>query len=335
MIWVVVLLGIAVVGLVVAVVWLTFRPMPALQPSPISGLDDLRQLLVNLQAQIGRDSGLQQTIQQSLGHAQTAVEELHRLKIERQSDRQVSDAKLATLEMELRKVSGVLAGRNSGGAGENILREALRLFPSEWVRSPFQVGGNDVEFGLVLFNKQVIPIDSKFAATELLEAMARPGDDGEKVRALKQIEDRVLKRAAEVGKYLDPSTTTPFAICAVPDSVYQVLRSAHLRAWQDYRVMVMSYSTTIPVLLALFHLHQKYAGTVDEAQLEACLSAIETQVVVIHKSLENKVKEAETRLGNAYAECSGALGMIEGSLAKVKASRLDAVPEEVREEVTG
>ena len=187
-----------------------------------------------------------------------------------------------------------------------------------------QIGGNDVEFGLVLYDRRVIPIDSKFAATEWLEQLEQ-APESEKPRHLKMIEDRVLRRASEIAKYLDPTVTTPFAICAVPDSVHRVLRGAHTRAYQEYNILVMAYSTAIPVLLAIYQMHLKSIGQLDEARVEACLKAIETQVVAIRKNLENRVKDAQVQLGNAYQECMQALGAIEGSIASTKASRLEAV----------
>jgi len=326
-------LSVAVVGLGLAVIWLASRL--ASPPVIDEALRQVPQRVADLLAQLGRESAFQQNLRQALVDARMAVAELQRLKGERQADLQAFSSKLATVEGELRKVSGVLAGRGSGGAGENILREALRLFPHEWVRSPFQIGGKDVEFGLVLFDKRVVPIDSKFAATELLEQLERLGDDGEKGRLLRQIEDRVLRQAAEIGKYLDPSITTPFAICAVPDSVYRVLRGAHTRAYQDYRVIVMSYSTTIPVLLALYQLHLKYLGNLDEARLDACLSAIEAHVGMIRRNMENRVKDAQVQLGNAYQECLQAVGAIEGSVASLKAGRLTPVADDAETEVVG
>lgn len=320
----VIALACAVVGLAGALIWMITRQ--ARQRSVTDEvLRDLPQRLLDLMAQIGRDSAFQRDLQEVLRDAKTATAELQRLKGERQADLQAFTNKLLLLETELRKVSGTLAGRGSGAAGENILREALQLFPQEWVRTHFQVGGNDVEFGLALFDKRVVPIDSKFAATELLEQLERAANDVDKQRLQRQIEERVLKRAAEVGKYIDPSITTPFAICAVPDSVYRALRGAHTRAYQDYKVIVMAYSTTIPVLLALYDLHLKYVGSIDEVRLEACLSAIETHVGLIRNNLENRVKNAQVQLGNAYQECLQAVGAIEGSIASIKASRMDGV----------
>ncbi len=319
-----VVLSVAVVALTAALVWVATRRAAA-PPVTDETLRQLPQRLLELMAQIGRDSAFQQNLQQVLSDARSATAELQRLKGERQADLQNFTTQLTKLDAELRKVTGVLAGRGSGGAGENIVREALQLFPQEWVRTHVQIGGNDVEFGLVLFDKRVVPIDSKFAATELLEQLEVAPNESDKQRLARQIEDRVLKRASEVGKYIDPSVTTPFAICAVPDSVYRALRLAHTRAFQDYKVMVMSYSTTIPVLLALYDLHLKYVGSIDEARLEACLSAIETQVGVIRKNLENRIKDAQVQLGNAYQESLQAVGAIEGSVASIKSSRMDTV----------
>ncbi len=281
----------------------------------------------SLQAQLGRDSAFQSDLQRVLAGVQTASIELAQLKGERESDLREWTRQLSEVRGALDTVSTTLVGRRSGAAGENILREALRAFPVEWIRSPYY----DVEFGFLLFDRRVLPLDSKFSATELLEQMERLEEAGQKAALSKEIERRILVRAKEVAKYIDPHATTTFAICAVPDSVYPMLKEAHIRSYQEYKVIIISYSLTVPFLLALYDMSLKSLGRLDERRLEAFLVSVEQSVKVLKDNLENKVKEANTRLSNAYRDCTQAVGTIEGALAALKSSQ---IPSPMEEETT-
>jgi hypothetical protein len=118
------------------------------------------------------------------------------------------------------------------------------------------------------------------------------------------------------------------AICAVPDSIYSMLRRAHIQSYTDHRVIIMPYSMTVPYLLSLYDVHLKYIGQVDEARLESFISAIEQAVKALKDALENKVRDANTRLGNAYRDCVAAVGTIEGSLAALRSSRVQSMQQE-------
>jgi len=94
--------------------------------------------------------------------------------------------------------------------------------PIEWQVRNFNVNGKTVEFGLRLPNNLVLPIDSKWPATHLLEQFAAAHDPEEQKRLKGEIEKSILQKAKEVGKYVDPDLTMPFGIAAVPDSVFDL-----------------------------------------------------------------------------------------------------------------
>ena len=72
--------------------------------------------------------------------------------------------------MSIRRLEAIIAGTQSKGlAGENILEMVFAKRPAEWQVRNFRVGGRPVEFGLRLLNNLILPIDSKWAATNLLE----------------------------------------------------------------------------------------------------------------------------------------------------------------------
>lgn len=70
----------------------------------------------------------------------------------------------------VRRLEAVIAGTQAkGAAGENILEAVFAKLPAEWQVRNFKVAGKAVEFGLRLPNNLILPIDSKWAATSLLE----------------------------------------------------------------------------------------------------------------------------------------------------------------------
>ncbi|HUW96323.1 MAG TPA: DNA recombination protein RmuC, partial [Anaerolineae bacterium] len=70
----------------------------------------------------------------------------------------------------VRRLEMVIAGtQTKGAAGENILEAVFANLPPEWQVRNFRVGDKAVEFGLRLPNNLILPIDSKWPATHLLE----------------------------------------------------------------------------------------------------------------------------------------------------------------------
>ena len=92
--------------------------------------------------------------------------------------------------------------------------------------------------------------------------------------------------------------------------------------------MLMPYSQTIPVLLALYQLSFSSGASLDEAQLEAYLSAMERHIGVIRRNLENRIKDAQVQLGNAYQECLQAIGGVEASMASLRSRPMPGGEEE-------
>ncbi|GEM_PF-1978687 len=332
--------GIAALGLLMAILWSLWRlvrsPLPLEMQQALerkeqermvrlegftTSISELQRTVTALQSQLGGDSAFQSDLKRALRGLEDASAELSRLKGEREADLRTFTSQLGDLKGKLESIHTTLTGRRSGLAGENILREALRFFPAEWIRSPYY----DVEFGVVLFDRRIIPIDSKFTATELLEKLGELEDDGEKSSLADEIERRVLSRAREVSKYINPTATTTFAICAVPNSIHDLLKRAHIQSYREHRVMIMSYSMAVPFLLLMYDQSLKSMGQLDETRLEAFFASVEQSVRILQDNLENRVKEANTRLGNAYRDCVDAVSKIEGALVALKSSRVQSL----------
>src|SRR5437588_12378244 len=104
------------------------------------------------------------------------------------------------------------------------------------------VNGRVVEFGLRLPGGKLLPIDSKWPSSAALEELADTGATAARRSQLSALVEReVERRAREVSQYIDPATTTPFGLAAVPDAAYAVCRGAFAAAHRR-PVMVVSDS---------------------------------------------------------------------------------------------
>ncbi|MFN0147387.1 MAG: DNA recombination protein RmuC, partial [Dehalococcoidia bacterium] len=152
----------------------------------------------------------------------------------------------------LRRLEQVIAGTASkGGAGENMVDLVFSRLPVEWQVRDFRVGNRTVEFGLRLPNGLVLPIDSKWPATNLLESFLAATEPAEQARLKAQLESVVTEKAREVRKYLDPDLTTGFALAVLPDAVDELcgaLKADCLRL----DVVLIGQGMLVPYLLLVF-----------------------------------------------------------------------------------
>lgn len=176
-----------------------------------------------------------------------------------------------------------------GRTGEAIIGEVLKHFPPNMIERNFRIESDVVEFGLKFIDGKVMPIDSKFRATELVERLDGIEDIKKRREIIKQIDNSVLKHVSEVGKkYIDPKKTLTFAVAAVPDSVYAICTKAHARAYK-HGVVLMPYSMTVPYLLTLYELRIQYSKSMDIERVENALTAMETELRNVDDVMTNRV----------------------------------------------
>jgi len=226
----------------------------------------------------------------------------------------------------LKRLENVIAGSSTrGAAGENILEEALRHLPPEMLQRNVWVGGKVVELALRLPGGKLMPMDSKWVASVALEQLADPGlDANRRAQLTAQVEREVERRVREVSQYIDPATTSPFALAVIPDAAYDVCRGAIVGAHQRH-VMVVGYAMALPYLLTLYQLHLQFARTVDMEKLQSALIDVERHLDTLEGILENKLQRAVTMLQNAYSEGKQVSARIRASAQSVQVS---AGPEE-------
>jgi hypothetical protein len=213
----------------------------------------------------------------------------------------------------IRRLESVLLGGSARGrAGENVLQEALAELPAGMVLRDFRVNGKTVEFALVLPDGRRLPVDSKWAALAEVEALEAEEDPAVRETWARKVEDEVVRRAREAAAYLEPSLTTPFAVACVPDAAFAACRRAHAEAF-GRGVVLVPYSTALPVLLSLYALAARH-GTAADAL--ASLAELEALVEGMELTLENKVARATAMLQNAADEWRTHLGRARGALAR-------------------
>ena len=213
----------------------------------------------------------------------------------------------------LHKMSSVLAGsQRVGRAGERLLDEVLGCLPPSMLERDFRVNGRVVEFALVLPDGKRLPIDSKWPAERELQVLQGPAEGDERDRAVLGVERIVARRAKEVSGYRDPSLTAPLAVAAVPDAAYAVLRRAHVDAYR-MGVIVVPYSTALPVVLSLHILASRLGGAGD---VQSSLADIGAVLEAMESTLENKLERASTMLANGTGELRGHVGQARAALAR-------------------
>src|SRR5437660_3171747 len=172
----------------------------------------------------------------------------------------------------LRRLEAIIAGSPTrGAAGENILEEAFRHLPPDMIRRNVWVNGKVVEFGLRLPGGKLLAHDPKWTSSGPLAELAQADlPVARRIQLAAAVEKEVERRVREVGQYIDPATTAPFALAAVPDGAYAVCRVAFAEAHRRH-VIIVGYSMVLPYLLTLYQLHLQFSRSVDMENLQACM----------------------------------------------------------------
>lgn len=246
-------------------------------------------------------------MREELSRAKNDLTELHtHARLEQETERQIAES--------IRRLETVIAGTQSkGSAGENILEVVFSKLPIEWQVRDLKIAGKSVEFGLRLPNNLILPIDSKWAATNLLEQFLASEDLDEQLRLKKAIEDAVLMKAREVKKYIDPSVTVDFGVAVVPDSVYDLCCGIQAEAFL-LNVVLVSYSMFVPYLLLVFHTVLKTNQSIDLQKLDAYLRSAQTNISALQEELDGRFPRAITMLNNSRDDMRAHLSKIGGSL---------------------
>ena len=218
----------------------------------------------------------------------------------------------------VRRLENIIAGtKTKGTAGENIMDLVFSQLPAEWQVRDFPVGNKTVEFGLRLPNNLILPIDSKWPATTLVEEFLAARDSQEQQRIKGEIERAVLQKAREVRKYIDPGITLGFGIAAVPDAVFDLCARAQVESMR-MNVVLLSYSMFVPYLLLTVETVLKTSRDVDLQKVLAYLDAAQRTVGALQEETEGRLSKAITMLSNSRDEMRAMLGRISAGLAALQ-----------------
>jgi len=323
--WIAILVALAAAAAAVVVAVVVIRSLAAQRAAPreavqaLADLGALKDRLAEHSQALGRigerlagSAEVDSAVKAEVGQAHALLQRL-------QADYQARQAAEEQARSSLRRVESIIAGGAAKGrAGENILLEAFKAFPAAMLQCDAHIGGKVVEFALVLSDGRLLPIDSKWPAADLLEALEKETEPEARAKVAAAIEREVGKRAGEVAQYIDSERTLPWAIAAIPDAAFAVCRKVHLAAY-DRGVIVLSYGMAVPFLLALFGLYLRYTRGVDMETVHARLIEMGRVLDAMEESLENKMQRGATMVANAITEYQRAIGDLRACIGAMQA----------------
>lgn len=218
----------------------------------------------------------------------------------------------------IQRLEQVLAGTAAkGAAGENLLDVVFSRLPVEWQVRDFRVGNRTCEFGLRLPNGLVLPIDSKWPATHLIEQFLAAEDPAEQQRLKAQVESCVLDKAREVKKYLDPALTLNMGVAVVPDAVFDLCAGVQGQCMAE-SVVVVAHSMFVPYLLLVFQTVLRTSRDIDLEKLAAHLEQAEASLRGLQEEVEGRMSRAITMLGNSRDDLRRDIGRASSGLAAIQ-----------------
>ncbi len=220
----------------------------------------------------------------------------------------------------VKRLELIIAGTQSkGAAGENIVELVFAKLPVEWQIRNFTVKGRAVEFGLRLPNNLILPIDSKWPATTLIEQIARTESFEKREILKKEIEKEIVRKAKEVSKYIEPGITMPFAIAVIPDAVYELSAAVQGEAFES-NVVLVSYSMFVPYLFLTIQTTLKTLQTIDLQKLDAYLDTIKNSINKLQEELDGRFAKALIMLNNSRDDMRAHISNVSGSITNLQIS---------------
>ena len=296
----------------VALYWLANRPAgSALQ----AALVQLARQLPDMQAEIRALSERLRLLEGGQSQVHTSIAQVDRALSSLTSQAQAYREAQAQMALTLQRLEAVIAGSSAKGlAGENVLEALLGRLPPEWQVRNLRIGNRVVEFALRLPNNLLLPIDSKWPATDHLEGLAASNDSQERSALQQEIQAIVRERAREVRKYLDPSCTVGFGLAVVPDAVYELCLGLQAELFQQ-NVVLVSYSLLLPYLLLAFQMALHNSRSLDTEFLLRHISQAQESLALLQQELEGRYPRALVMLSNCREDMALHLGRIRAALS--------------------
>jgi len=166
-----------------------------------------------------------------------------------------------------------------GKSGENYLRNMMNeLLKIGLVRADVPIGSKVVEYGVVFNDGKLLAVDSKVVATKDIETLFdEKTSDEDRDTLRKKITDDMRRKIEDVCQYIDPQTTLPCAILAIPDSLVELSSDVVPEAVRR-NILIAGYSAIPQMIVYFIRIHGFYAIQEDVAELKDRLMAIQQEV---------------------------------------------------------
>lgn len=257
--------------------------------------------------------GIQQTLQGQIAEALRDLGKIKELQAAEQQRWGTEDTAFQSLQ---RLTSVMLGSATSGAAAERVVEGALEALPPQWRITDHKVNGKAVEFAVRLPDSLILPIDSKLVAQAELAAFDGAQDNRQREHLKREIQRKVLEKAAEVHKYVD-GRSVGFAIAAVSDAVYNLSGPVLPEAYQRHRALLVPYSLLAPFVLMIYEQHQ-HGGDLDATRLARLLGETQRHLGEAAEILNGHLSGAVTTLSNARDRLGRELAAATGALEQMQ-----------------
>jgi DNA anti-recombination protein RmuC len=244
--------------------------------------------------------------------------------------------KYAETETLTRKMYYIMIGSyEKGKSGENYLRNMMNeLMKIGLVRENVPIGSNVVEYGIVFSDGKILAIDSKVVATHDIENLLdekTSEQDREVLR--KKIKTSLASKVTEVCKYIDPKSTLPCAVMAIPDSVVNLTTEIVPEAVRR-NVMIAGYSAVPQLIVYFIRIHGFYAIKEDVAELKDRLMTIHQEIAKLDdRFFSNRFERPMSMLTKATLDVRQTIAKIDSVLRLAHDAPLE-LPEETKDAST-
>jgi len=232
-----------------------------------------------------------------------------------------------------RRIYNIMIGSyEKGRSGENYLRNTMNeLMKMGLVRANPPIAGKVVEYCVVFTDGKLLAIDSKVVATRQLEALFDENkSEGDRAKLRDEIRGRLRKKVEEVSQYIDPQTTLPYAIMAVPDSIVELTSEIMPEAVRR-NVMVVGYSAVPQLIVYFVKIHSFYSIEEDVAELKDRVTAVQRELSELDdRFFANRFEKPMMMLTNAVLKVRQVIGGV-SSIVRLEYKEPSELPEETQE----
>ncbi|MCJ7633692.1 DNA recombination protein RmuC [Candidatus Bathyarchaeota archaeon] len=217
-----------------------------------------------------------------------------------------------------RRIYNIMIGSyEKGKSGENYLRNMMNeLMKIGLVREKVPIGNNVVEYGVVFSDGKILAIDSKVVSTHDTETLLDEKTSDQDREALrKKIKNALANKVIEVCKYIDPKSTLPCAVMAIPDSLVNLTTEIVPEAVKR-NVMIAGYSAVPQLIVYFIRIHGFYSIKEDVAEMKGRLETIHQEMTKLDdRFFSNRFERPISMLTKALLDLRQTIARIDSVLS--------------------